>query len=165
MRWKLIRNWLVFGRSMVTFKFRAFLDTNVLLDVLSTSERPSSEASEQIFEAIRSGIFEGFITTQSIIDAAYILSRQRSRFDREAFGQCIISMMNYLNINAIHPFDIRDAVFHGKGDLEDDSLFAHAEALGCDAIITSDRKFRQQKEASGMLFFTPEAFLARLSGH
>lgn len=150
---------------MVTFKFRAFLDTNVLLDVLSTSERPSSEASEQIFEAIRSGIFEGFITTQSIIDAAYILSRQRSRFDREAFGQCIISMMNYLNINAIHPFDIRDAVFHGKGDLEDDSLFAHAEALGCDAIITSDRKFRQQKEASGMLFFTPEAFLARLRGH
>lgn len=150
---------------MVTFKFRAFLDTNVLLDVLSTSERPSSEASEQIFEAIRSGIFEGFITTQSIIDAAYILSRQRSRFDREAFGQCILSMMNYLNINAIHPFDIRDAVFHGKGDLEDDSLFAHAEALGCDAIITSDRKFRQQKEASGMLFFTPEAFLARLSGH
>lgn len=150
---------------MVTFKFRAFLDTNILLDVLSTSERPSSEASEQIFEAIRSGIFEGFITTQSIIDAAYILSRQRSRFDREAFGQCIISMMNYLNINAIHPFDIRDAVFHGKGDLEDDSLFAHAEALGCDAIITSDRKFRQQKEASGMLFFTPEAFLARLRGH
>ena len=164
MRWKLIRNWLIFGRSMVTFKFRAFLDTNVLLDVLSTSERPSSEASEQIFEAIRSGIFEGFITTQSIIDAAYILSRQRSRFDREAFGQCILSMMNYLNINAIHPFDIRDAVLHGKGDLEDDSLFAHAEALGCDAIITSDRKFRQQKEASGMLFFTPEAFLARLRG-
>lgn len=149
---------------MVTFKFRAFLDTNVLLDVLSTSERPSSEASEQVFEAIRSGIFEGFITTQSIIDAAYILSRQHSRFDREAFGQCILSMMNYLNINAIHPFDIRDAVFHGKGDLEDDSLFAHAEALGCDAIITSDRKFRQQKEASGMLFFTPEAFLARLRG-
>ncbi len=164
MRWKLIRNWLIFGRSMVTFKFRAFLDTNVLLDVLSTSERPSSEASEQVFEAIRSGIFEGFITTQSIIDAAYILSRQHSRFDREAFGQCILSMMNYLNINAIHPFDIRDAVFHGKGDLEDDSLFAHAEALGCDAIITSDRKFRQQKEASGMLFFTPEAFLARLRG-
>ena len=86
MRWKPIRNWLVFGRSMVTFKFRAFLDTNVLLDVLSTSERPSSEASEQIFEAIRSGIFEGFITTQSIIDAAYILSRQRSRAHRPVSG-------------------------------------------------------------------------------
>ena len=149
---------------MVTFKFRAFLDTNVLLDVLSTSERPSSEASEQVFEAIRSGIFEGFITTQSIIDAAYILSRQHSRFDREAFGQCILSMMNYLNINAIHPFDIRDAVFHGKGDLEDNALFAHAEAEGCDAVITSDRKFRLQKETSGMPFYTPDAFAARLRG-
>ena len=33
-----------------------------------------------------------------------------------------------------------------------------------DAIITSDRRFRQQKEASGMLFFTPDAFVTRLRG-
>ena len=150
---------------METFKFRAFLDTNVLLDVLCTPKRPSAEASAVIFQAVRSGIFEGFITTQSILDAAYILSRQGGSFDREAFGQCILSMMNYLNINAIHLFDIRDAVLHGDGDLEDDAQFAHAEALACDAIITSDRGFRSRKGTDGILFFTPETFVARLRGH
>ena len=149
---------------METIKLRAFLDTNILLDVLCTPKRPSAEASEQIFAAMRSGIIEGFITTQSILDAVYILSRTTGHFDREAFGECILSMMNYININAIHIFDIRDGILRGDGDLEDDAQFAHADALGCDAIITSDREFRHRKESSGIPIFTPEAFVARLRG-
>ena len=150
---------------METFKFRAFLDTNVLLDVLCTPKRPSAEASETIFQAIRTGIFEGFITTQSLVDAAYILSRLSGRFDREAFGQCVLAMTNYLNINAINVFDIRNAIIRSDGDLEDDAQFAHAEDLGCDAIITSDRTFRPRKDGPGPQFFTPESFVARLRGH
>jgi predicted nucleic acid-binding protein len=150
---------------METFKFRAFLDTNVLLDVLCKPKRPSADASATIFQAIRTGIFEGFITTQSLIDAAYILSRLSGRFDREAFGQCVLAMTNYLNINAINVFDIRNAIIRSDGDLEDDAQFAHAEDLGCDAIITSDRSFRQRKDDSGPQFFTPESFVARLRGH
>ena len=149
---------------MAGSKFRAFLDTNVLIDVLCTPGRPSAEASATIFQAIRSGFLEGFITTQSIIDAAYILSRLSGRFDREAFGRCILAMSDYLNINAIHIFDIRDGILRGDGDLEDDAQFAHADALGCDAIITSDREFRHRKESSGIPIFTPEAFVARLRG-
>lgn len=150
---------------METFKFRAFLDTNVLLDVLCTPKRPSAEASATIFQAVRTGIFEGFITTQSLIDAAYILSRLSGRFDREAFGQCVLAMTNYLNINAINVFDIRNAIIRSDGDLEDDAQFAHAEALGCDAIITSGRSFRQLESDSGPQFFTPESFVARLRGY
>lgn len=150
---------------METFKFRAFLDTNVLLDVLCTPKRPSAEASATIFQAVRSGIFEGFITTQSLIDAAYILSRLSGRFDREAFGQCVLAMTNFLNINAINVFDIRNAILHSDGDLEDDAQFAHADALGCDAVITSDRSFRNRKADSGPQLFTPESFASRLRGH
>lgn len=149
---------------MVELKFKALLDTNVLLDVLCTPKRPSADASALIFQAIRSGYLEGVITTQSILDAAYILSRTAGRFDREAFGQCILSITNYVNTNAIHLFDIRDAILRSNGDLEDDTLFAHADAEGCDAIITSDREFRRRKESSGLPIFTPEAFVARLRG-
>lgn len=149
---------------MAGSKFRAFLDTNVLLDVLCTPKRPSAEASATIFQAIRSGILEGFITTQSIIDAAYIISRLSDRFDRDAFGGCILAMMNYLNINTIHILEIRDAILRGDGDLEDDSQFAHADALGCDAIITSDKSFRRRETDSGPQFFNPESFVARLRG-
>ena len=150
---------------MAGSKFRAFLDTNVLLDMLCAHGRPSAEASATIFQAIRSGILEGFITTQSIIDAAYIISRLSGYFDRNAFGECILAMSNYLNINAIHILEIRDAILRGDGDLEDDSQFAHADALGCDAIITSDRAFHRRKTDSGPQFFTPETFVARLRGH
>lgn len=150
---------------METFKYRALLDTNVLVDVLCAASRPSAEASRLIFEAVRSGIFEGFVTTQSILDAAYILSRLCEPFSRDGFGQSILKMSNYLNIESIHIFDIRDAILRAEGDLEDDSLFAHADALGCDAVITSDRSFRNRKADSGPQLFTPESFAARLRGH
>lgn len=150
---------------MVNFKYRVFLDTNVLLDVLCTPDRPSAASSRLIFEAIRTGIFEGFLTTQSILDAAYILSRLCEPFSRDGFGQSILKMSNYLNIESIHIFDIRDAILRAEGDLEDDSLFAHADALGCDAVITSDRSFRNRKADSGPQLFTPESFAARLLGH
>lgn len=149
---------------MDAIKCKVLLDTNVLLDVLCTPGRPSAEASRWILQAIRDGYLEGVVTTQSILDAAYILARASSDFDRERFGKCILTMMNFLNIDAIHILDIRDAILHPAGDLEDDAHFALADAEGCDAIITSDRRFRQQKEASGMLFFTPDAFVARLRG-
>lgn len=145
---------------MEPIKYRAFLDTNLLLDVLCTPKRPSAEASARIFQAARDGGIEAFITTQSIIDAAYILSRIASPFDREAFGRSILSMMNFLNIGSIHYFEIRDAVLHGDGDLEDDAQFAHAAALGCDAIITSDRGFRSRKGGSNISIFTPEDFVS-----
>jgi len=150
---------------MVRPKYKVLLDTNVLLDVLCTPDRPSADASAFIFQAIRDGCLEGVITTQSILDAAYILSRNATAFDREAFGQCILSITNYINIDAIHYFDIRDAILHGGGDLEDDAQFAHADNEGCDAVVTSDREFRRRKEGSGLLFFTPEEFAARLRAH
>lgn len=60
---------------MVNFKYRVFLDTSVLLDVLCTPDRPSAASSRLIFE--------GFLTTQSILDAFYILSRQGGPSSRE----------------------------------------------------------------------------------
>ena len=149
---------------MVEFKFKAFLDTNVLIDVLCAPRRPSAEASAAIFQAIRSGYLEGVITTQSILDAAYILSRTAHPYNPELFGRSILSIMNYVNVDSIHFLDVRDAILHPGGDLEDDAQFVHAEAEGCDAVITSDRQFRLQKETSGVPFFTPDEFLARLRG-
>ena len=150
---------------MDAVKFKALLDTNILLDVLCTSKRPSAEASALIFQAIRDGYLEGVVTTQSIMDAAYILSRISTPFDREAFGRSILSMTNYLNINAIHIFHVCDAILHPSTELEDDALFAHADAEGCDAIITSDQGFLNRKDTGGILLISPEDFLLRLRKH
>lgn len=143
-------------------KFKVFLDTNVLLDVLSVPQRASADASRIVVQAVFSGIVEGVLTTQSILDAAYILSRTSDSFDREGFGRCVLTLMNYFYVDSIHIFDIRDAIKDSDGDFEDDAQFAHAQAEGCDAIITSDREFRRRKGASGILFFSPEEFVERL---
>lgn len=107
---------------MVNFKYRAFLDTNVLLDVLCTPDRPS---------------------------------------DLEAFGQSILSLSNYINIESIHIFDIKDAILSRGRDLEDEAFFAHACEKDCEANITSDRHFQEQKSRKGPLMFTPDTFVAR----
>ena len=144
-------------------RLKVFLDTNVLLDILCASPRPSSAASDTIIQAIRCGYFEGVLTTQSIVDASYVLSRS-ANYDPAAFGRAILSMLNYLNISGISEFDIWNALSHPGTDFEDDVQFAHADAENCEVIITSDRKFRQRAQTAGMQFFTPEAFVARLRG-
>ena len=53
---------------MAENKQRVFFDTNVLVDVLVGEIRPSHNASLQMFQAARAGLFEAFITTQSMID-------------------------------------------------------------------------------------------------
>ena len=48
-------------------KINVHLDTNVLLDVLSEERRPGSAASDIVFQAIRSGLLEGELSTQSFL--------------------------------------------------------------------------------------------------
>ena len=73
--------------------------------------------------------------------------------------------MNYINIHSIHFLDVRDAILHPGTELEDDALYAHADADGCDAIITSDRGFLHRDNACGILLLSPEEFSRRLRGH
>ena len=142
---------------------KVFLDTNVLLDLLSTTERPSSEAARIIFQAIRSGYLEGVLTTQSIVDANYILSRLGQGFSAEAFAKTIISLINFVNISGLNSFDLQEALLHPTGDFEDDVQFAHAEAEGCDVFLTSDQGLLKRTSEIGMQILPPTQFVARMT--
>lgn len=143
---------------------KVFLDTNVLLDLLSATERPSSEASRMIFQAIRSGYLEGVLTTQSIVDANYILSRLGQGFSAEAFSRAVLSLLNFVNISSLDSFDIHAALLHPSGDFEDDVQFAHAEAEGCDVFVTSDQGLLNRTSEIGMIILPPTQIIARMSG-
>ena len=142
---------------------KVFLDTNILLDVLCKPDRPSAQASRTIVQAIRSGYLEGVMTTQSIIDTAYILSKIEG-FSIKDFGHEILKLMGFLNIRTIDRHDIRDAILHTTGDMEDDAQCALADAEGCDIILTSDRKFLRRNYPSGMLFLPPDDVLKKIRG-
>lgn len=144
------------------FKYRVFLDTNVLLDTLLGNTRPAYVASTSILQAAKQGLLEVFITTQSIIDASYVCSRIPG-YDDESFNNAIKELLSFANIDYINVFDLYRVLEARTGDFEDDAQFQHADSLGCDALITSDKAFRSSKRDTEMLFFSPEEFLARMS--
>lgn len=144
------------------FKYRVFLDTNVLLDALLGNVRPAYVASTSILQAAKQGLLEVFITTQSIVDASYICSRIPD-YNDDSFNNAVKELLSFANIGYISYFDLYRVLEARTGDFEDDAQFQHADSLGCDALITSDKVFRNSKRDTDMQFLSPEEFLAKMS--
>ena len=139
------------------------MDTNVLLDVLCGENRPYSESSRIIVLAIKSDLLEGELSTQSFLDASYILFRGKQN---PVFSEKKLRLMDFIKIDSIDSFDIREAFDSPKGDLEDNAQYACATEAACDVFLTSDKDFIKQYEGENLhiRFFTPEEFVAKLQG-
>ena len=141
---------------------RVFLDTNIIIDVLSNSRREHRDASRMVLHAIQTGELEGFITTQSIIDTQYILSKE-SGFSQELFRRKMLTIMSFVNVTQIDSMSIRDALKNPTGDFEYDAQFYQADSEGLDIIVTSDHRFLERQTPDGPLFLTPEGIIERMS--
>ena len=143
---------------MLTIK--VFLDTNVLIDVLSIAERPATEYSSRIFQEIRNFKLEGVMTVQSVVDAAYVFRKDPGT--QRLFRDRILQIRNYVNLEPLNAFDLQDALLSGEPDFEDALQVYHAYNAGCDYFITSDRVLSSRSPVSGMQFCTPEAFVRKM---
>ena len=139
---------------------KAFIDTNVLLDLFIESRDPKG-LSRTIFAAARAHIIEIVLTSQSILDAAYV-ALDRAGVKLDVFKNALLGMFNYVNISHIDSFEMRDALLSDTPDIEDNAQYAHAESEACDVLITSDRAFIQRKTPGAILMMTPEEFVARM---
>lgn len=119
---------------------KAFLDTNVLLDLFMKS-RLGHEAATAILQVVRSGDISACMTTQSIIDAAYIQT-QRCKAPTSDFKKAIRLLSEIVEILPILPEDIAWANRSSIGDYEDAAQLACAQRSGCDVIVTSDKKYK-----------------------
>ena len=142
---------------------KVYLDTNVLLDIISTIERPSVKASLIIYEAVRNDKMEAVLSTQSILDAAYILSKEDG-YTSELFTRQILYLLNHLNVRSIDSAHLREALILPSGDLENNAQYALADSEGCDILVTSDRSFRRDRTSTSLPVFTPEELVARMTG-
>lgn len=119
---------------------KAFLDTNVLLDLLMKS-RLGHEAATAILQVVRSGDISACLTTQSVIDAAYIQT-QRCKAPSPAFKEAVRLIAGIVELLPILPEDIEWANRCAIDDYEDAAQLSCAIRSGCDVIVTSDRKYR-----------------------
>lgn len=149
-------------KSTSKTRTRVFLDTNIILDVLSSGTRLHREASRKIIQAVCNGEMEAFITTQSILDTQYVLSKEGS-FSFSKFSQVMLFIMSFVNVIQIDGLSIREALKNPTGDFEDDAQFIQADSEGFDVIVTSDRRFLARQEDNGPLLLSPEDLIARMS--
>jgi len=141
-------------------KLKAFLDTNVLMDILHEG-RPASEASQTILQAVYYGLIEAVITTQSIIDASYLVQKAG---DANSFFDSVQSWCTYINLDQINSFDLLWTMKHYSGDFEDDAQVSRALDTFCDVFITNDRKLRNtyNDKYEYLRFMSPEEFVSSL---
>ncbi len=113
-----------------------------------------------IFKLIKAGKFEGELSTQSIIDAAFVASHTEGNM-LESFRAKVNELSNYVNIDDMDFFSVMKAVDNCTGDFEDDAQYAFAKGTACDYVITSDRNFRKRHEGEDRFiqFFTPDELI------
>ena len=143
-------------------KIKAFLDTNVLLD-LFLEGRKSTPASNAIVQAVFDGNIEAVITTQSLLDAYYVYhDAQNGQW--ELFSNLVNKVLNYANVDPLETFDLRWASQHFSGDFEDDAQLSKALDTCCDVFVTNDRKLRERQSGKHelLLFMSPEEFLTKM---
>lgn len=139
-------------------KLKVFFDTNVILDVL-LGDRPNSSASYFLFEVVKEGLMEGVVTTQSLLDAAYIVGKMRAE-SRGAIRQQILNLMKFLNVDAPNSFDLKEACL-SQGDFEDEVQLAVALDRYCHYIVTGDEKFRAYHSGDTRIrFITPSELVS-----
>ncbi len=145
-------------------RLKVLIDTNVLLDVICPDGRPYADASASILKAVRDGYLEGELSTQSIIDAAYVASHTEGGMV-EAFRCKILELSTFVNIDGMDFFSVMDAVKYCSGDFEDDAQLAFAYNTGCDIVLTGDKDFqaRSGRKYDYIRFFTPQEFIDKLT--
>lgn len=132
---------------------KAFLDTNIILDILMES-RESHVDSASILQVADAGHIATVISTQSILDAYYV-SVDVAKTSPDDFKAALNEILSVTKVDAIDEQAIRAAIRSRNNDLEDAAQIACADAAGCDCIISSDKKMRRD---SHIKVYTPAEF-------
>ena len=138
---------------------KIFLDTNVLLDILSDT-RPSHHDALTLLQVIKKRRLYACLTTQSIIDASYVQT-QSAKGSVEQFREAIRRLTSFLEVISIERFDLDAANDCRIPDYEDAAQIACALNNGCDAIITGNQAFSRY---TSLPVYTPAAFCDALFG-
>lgn len=137
---------------------RAFLDTNVLADFLMTG-RPCHDEAVAIFENLQRHTFEAFVTTQSLIDLAYIFAKFEN--GKEQFPVFTEWITEHINVRPIEVFSINEALQDKNPDFEDNAQISAAIDIGCDVFVTSDNGILSRHSDGSIDFISPSDFLGR----
>ena len=122
--------------------------------------RENHPLSSAVLAIVRKGDISAALSTQSIIDASYIILR-RDKLPINVFKHLLLDLLKIASPYCIDLNDIYDAIDSPLSDFEDAAQVSCAISTGCDAIISSDSKL---KDNGHIPVLTPAELLSRLFG-
>ena len=141
---------------------KVFLDTNVLLDMLISS-RADHLCSLRLLKLIRDRKISGVLTTQSIIDAAYVQT-QRRKVTAQDFKTAMKLICSLVDVVSITSEDIDRVNASSIEDYEDAAQVSCALDCGCDVIVTRDSR---NGRFTDLDLYSPQGLIEKMkaSGH
>ena len=118
---------------------KAYLDTNILIDAI-IPDRPGNYDAITILEMARLKQLDLFISTQSILDAAYITNHSY-HIDGTSYRMAINRILKYVDLRSIGSGELLNALKSPGLDLEDNAQAALAGTTFCHIIISNDKDF------------------------
>jgi predicted nucleic acid-binding protein len=121
---------------------KAFLDTNILLDLL-LDRGPYAEAAEDLLALVESGAFPGYVSAITISNIHYILKDLHKHKDPlPALG----SLLSFLEVVPTSKKILLDAMDGGFKDYEDGIQYASALSAKCTHLVTRNaRDFKRSR--------------------
>ena len=132
---------------------RVFLDTNILLDFIEARQKFLLAASN-VFDLGITRRIELFATPLTFANCVYT-ARKNVGYENAIRG--LKALKAYVKTTAMDDNQVTDALCSDMPDFEDMLQYKAAEAAGCDAIVTRDKKRHFPQE--GIPVLSPEAFL------
>jgi len=134
---------------------RAFLDTNILIDILE--QRPEYEHSLEVVQMGLDGTVQLAVTDLTLINIVYIC-RKSAGADR--IYDFITFVSKFIDILTIGKEPIMEAATARHRDFEDYVQYATAKRNGMDCIITRNKKDFLLPDID---VFTPSEFLEQFA--
>jgi len=131
---------------------KVFLDTNVLLDVL-TGREPHSIAAAEIWSRVEAGTLDGCISAVSFNNAYYVLRRAAGR---QTAHNALKLLRGVFQLVPLDEQIIHRAIDSEFADFEDAIQFFSAHRAGADFILTRNVRHFPTEPIS---IVTPEEFL------
>jgi len=135
---------------------RALIDANVILDMLLERE-PFFEAAQAVWEANRSGRFDGYVCAVTPVTVFYITEKHNS--PSYAF-ELLHSLMESFRIAPVDGAILKAAMKLPMKDFEDAVQVVSGESQNVDVIVTRDVKDYTNSPIPAL---TPTEFVAKLS--
>ena len=136
---------------------KVFLDTNVLLDMLISS-RANHLCSLRLLKLIRDRKISGVLTTQSIIDAAYVQT-QRRKVTAQDFKTAMKLICSLVDVVSITSEDIDRVNASSIEDYEDAAQVSCALDCGCDVIVTRDSRIGRFTD---LALYSPQGLIEKM---